>query len=155
MNDRMPKKTYTSLPLGYAVCEHAECPLADTCLHQLAYGELIKTETYLLLINPSRVAVDTDGKAQGEGCEFYRNNTLVTYARGFTNFQKRMYPDQYRKFMAICIGHWSRNPYFERRRGDRPLPPSEQAFILDALKRAGVTEEMKFDSYEKNINWYD
>ena len=151
----MPKRTHTDIPPSYAVCEHAECPLADTCLHQLAYGELIKTETYLHLINPSRVAMDDDGNARGEGCEFYRNNTPVTYARGFTNFQKRMFPDQYSTFMDKCIHHWSRNPYFERRRGDRPLPPDEQAFILKALKDCGVTEEMQFDSYEESINWYD
>lgn len=79
----------------------------------------------------------------------------VSYARGFTKFQKQMFPDQYRRFMTICINHWSRNPYFERRRGARPLPPDEQDFILNALKQVGVTGEMEFDSYEENTNWYD
>lgn len=79
----------------------------------------------------------------------------MLYARGFTNFQQRMFPDQYTRFMAICISEWSRNPYFERRRGARLLPPSEQQFILKALKAVGVTEEMQFDSYEEAVNWYD
>lgn len=48
-----------------------------------------------------------------------------------------------------------RNPYFERRRGARLIPISEQKFILKVLKIVGVTEEMQFDSYEQAINWYD
>ena len=35
----MPKKIYTSLPSNYTVCEHSDCPMAATCLHQLAYTE--------------------------------------------------------------------------------------------------------------------
>ena len=57
--------------------------------------------------------------------------------------------------MAICISEWGRNPYFERRRGARLIPPKEQEFALKALKIAGVTEEMQFDAYEEAINWYD
>ena len=66
-----------------------------------------------------------------------------------------MFSEQYQKFMIICIDKFSRTPYFEWRRGDSALPPNEQEFILNALKRDGVTEELKFDSYEENINWYD
>ena len=122
--------------------------MSATCLHQTANSTLMEHEEYLQLINPTRCS-------QNESCIYYRDSKPVTYARGFTNFQKRMFPGQYSRFMSICINHWSRNPYFERRRGDRSLPPDEQAFILNALKKAGVTEDMKFDSYEENINWYD
>lgn len=145
----MPKKEYTSLPKDYPVCEHSGCPMAATCLHQTAYSTLMEqNEEYLHLINPTRCSKD-------EACTYYRDSKPEIYARGFTHFQERMFPDQYSRFMSICINHWSRNPYFERRRGDRFLPPSEQAFILNALKTVGVTEDMKFDSYEENINWYD
>lgn len=144
----MTKKEYTPLPDSYPVCEHVDCPLASTCLHQIAYPTLMVQEEYLQLINPNRCS-------KSEACTYYRNNQPVRYARGFTNFQKRMFPNQYRQFMSICINHWSRNPYFERQRGTRALPPSEQAFILKTLEKVGVTEEMQFDSYEENINWYD
>ena len=144
----MPTKTTFSPPHGYAVCIHADCPMASSCLHRIAYPMLLETGNFLRLVNPSRCTKDAS-------CSFYRSNRPVTYARGFTNFQKRMFPDQYSRFMSICINHWSRNPYFERRRGERSLPPDEQVFILNALKTVGVTEDMKFDSYEENINWYD
>lgn len=144
----MPKKQYTSLPSGYAVCQHSDCKMASTCLHQLAYDQLMQKETYLRLLNPGKCSKD-------EQCEFYRDNKPVVYARGFTNFQKQMFPHQYREFMSRCISHWSRNTYFERRRGDYPLPPSEQEFILQALKDCGVAEQFEFDSYEQLTNWYD
>ena len=142
------KKTYKDLPSNYSVCEHNGCPLAETCLHQIAYRQLMATEERLTLINPSRCT-------QTEACPYYRDSKPVTYARGFTNFQTRMFPQQYKAFMTKCISHWSRNPYFERRRGDYPLPPSEQEFILQTLKECGVEEPLSFDGYEELINWYD
>ncbi|WP_298642541.1 DUF6078 family protein [uncultured Prevotella sp.] len=144
----MPKKEYTTLPKEYPVCMHSSCPMATTCLHQKVYFTMMEQNEFLHLINPNRCSKD-------ESCSYYRNCSPVSYARGFTKFQKQMFPDQYRRFMTICINHWSRNPYFERRRGARPLPPDEQDFILNALKQVGVTEEMEFDSYEENTNWYD
>ena len=144
----MPKKSYIDIPNGYSVCEHSACPQAESCLHQIAYRQLKETDEYLKLINPSRCS-------QSAECPYYRNDEPVTYARGFTNFQTKMFPQQYKEFMARCISHWSRNPYFERRRGDYPLPPSEQEFILQALRDCGVTDELQFDSYEQLMNWYD
>ena len=144
----MPRKEYTSLPTNYPVCEHSDCPMAASCLHQIAHAMKLKTDELLRLINPTRCTQDAS-------CAYYRNNRPMVYARGFTNFQRRMFPDQYAYFMAICISEWGRNPYFERRRGARLIPPSEQQFILKALKAVGMTEEMKFDAYEETINWYD
>lgn len=46
-------------------------------------------------------------------------------------------------------------PYFERRRGEFPLSPKEQRIVLNALRRVGVTEELRFDQYEESVNWYD
>ena len=144
----MPKKFYTTLPDDYPVCQHSDCPMAATCLHRIAYTALIEEKDYLRLINPNRCGKD-------ETCRFYRSSKPVTYARGFTNFQKRMFPDQYRHFMSILVARFGRNPYFERRRGETALSPKEQRIVLNALKKAGITEEMKFDGYEEALNWYD
>ena len=54
----------------------------------------------------------------------------VIFARGFTNFKKRMYPQQYDKFMTTLILHFGRNQYFKRRRGDILLPPEEQEYLV-------------------------
>ena len=144
----MPKKIYRKLPSDYAVCIFEECPMAETCLHLLALKKLQKKETYLRLINPKRCAQD-------DTCKYYRDSRKVTYAFGFTNFQKKMYPAQYQIFMRTLIKKFGRNPYFERRRGETPLPPKEQEIVLAALRKAGIKEDMAFDHYQEQINLYD
>ena len=42
----MPKKEYASLPKSYPVCEHSGCPMAATCLRQVAYSILMKLDNY-------------------------------------------------------------------------------------------------------------
>ena len=144
----MPKKIYTSLPPGDAVCLHSDCPMAETCLHRIVYPVLLEKDDMLHVVNPNRCSKDAQ-------CKFYRSNKPVTYARGFAHFQKRMFPEQYDRFSTILISKFGRNAYYERRRGDTALTPKEQQIVLDALKAAGVTEEMKFERYEENTNWYD
>ena len=142
----MPKKEYTSLPKDYPVCEHSSCPMAATCLHQTAYSTLMEHAEYLRLINPTRCSKD-------EACTYYRDKKPVIFARGFTNFQKRMYPQQYDKFMTTLILHFGRNQYFKRRRGDILLPPEEQEVIRLMLEKVGADSKMDFDKYEEHINW--
>ena len=76
----MPRRTYTSLPTDYAVCIHADCPLAATCLHQLAKPTLIDSQTYLRLINPNQCLKDNQ-------CKFVRDSQPVAYARAFINMK--------------------------------------------------------------------
>lgn len=143
----MPKKEYTSLPKDYPVCEHSSCPMAAACLHQVAYSmKLEQNEVYLRLINPTRCSKD-------EACTYYRDKKPVIFARGFTNFQKQMYPQQYDKFMTTLILHFGRNQYFKRRRGDILLSPEEQEVIRLMLEKVGADSKMVFDKYEEHINW--
>ena len=109
---------------------------------------MLEKNDILSVLNPGRCSKDAK-------CKFYRSNTPITYARGFAHFQKRMFPDQYDRFSMILMSTFGRNAYYERRRGDTALTPKEQRMVPDALKQAGVTEEMKFESYEENTNWYD
>ena len=143
----MPQKEYTSLPINYPVCEHSSCPKAATCLHQVAYSMMMEqNEEYLRLINSTRCSKD-------EACTYYRDKKPVIFARGFTNFQKRMYPQQYDKFMTTLILHFGRNQYFKRRRDDILLPPEEQEVIRLMLEKVGADSKMAFDKYEEHINW--
>ena len=66
-----------------------------------------------------------------------------------------MLPDQYNSFMDVCYQRWNRNPLYERRRGVKALTPEDQNFVLNAVRTAGVTEDLKFDNYEEKLNWCD
>ena len=144
----MPKKNFKGIPYRYSVCQYSDCPQAATCLHQIVYPQLLEKEDYLLLINPQRCTKDGQ-------CKFYRDSKPVKYALGFKNFQRRMYPGQYYEFMRILVAEFSRNCYYERRRGATALSPKEQKIVLDALHKVGIKEDYAFDQYEERINWYD
>lgn len=62
----MLKKDFTSTPATYLVCIHSDCPLAATCLHQMAYIEKVKTDECLHLINPTLCAKDAS-------CKYHRD----------------------------------------------------------------------------------
>ena len=133
----MPKKFYKDVPYSYPVC-----------LHQLAYQPLQEQIPILHLLNPQQCT--KDGK-----CPHYRDSAPVRYARGFMGMQQKMYPGQYDIFMSALVSQFGRNPYFERRKGERPLSPKEQDIVRRALRKAGVTEQLDFDSYEDSIPWTD
>ncbi|WP_394364899.1 DUF6078 family protein [Prevotella pectinovora] len=50
---------------------------------------------------------------------------------------------------------WGRTRFYDRQRGDIALPPDEQEFVMEALRRVGVTESFDFDRYEEILTWYD
>ena len=139
-------KIYKDIPADYPLCLNKDCPMADSCLRQLAYRRHEELGTFLKLINPSKCSQQAD-------CPYYVSNQPVRFAKGFVNIQKLMYPEQYAKFMTLLICHFGRNQYFKRRRGDIVLPPEEQEVIQMALEKAGVTQPMEFDEYITAINW--
>lgn len=139
-------KLYKDIPAGYPLCIHADCLKADSCLRQLAYRRHAELGTFLTLINPSQCNKQAD-------CPHYVSNQPVRFAKGFVNFQKQMYPEQYEWFMTRLICYFGRNQYFKRRRGEIVLPPEEQEIIRNTLEQVGVTHPMEFDEYIEAINW--
>ena len=142
----MTKNNKQTTPHDYPVCELQDCPMATTCLRQFAYTTMIENEEYLRLINPTKCSKD-------EACKYYRDKKPVVFARGFTNFQKQMFPQQYDKFMTTLVSHFGRNQYYKRRRGAILIPPEEQKVIRRVLEKVGADPKMDFDNYEEQINW--
>lgn len=143
----MPRKLYKGIPAIYAVCQFADCPQAQNCLHQIAYQSLIESEKFLNLINPKLCTHDTQ-------CRFFRSSAPTLFAFGFKNMKEHMLPKQYSAFKEILTKHFGHNLFYERQRGDIPITPEEQELILQTLKQAGVTEKLEFDRYEEGLNWY-
>ena len=139
-------KLYNDIPAKYPLCLHANCPMADTCLHQLAFRRHEELGKHLTLLNPALCTMQ-------DGCPHYANARPVRFAKGFTNFQTHMYPKQYELFMRRLILHFGRNQYFMCRRGEIILSPEEQEVILMVLKEVGVESNLEFDSYIESIYW--
>ena len=119
----MPIKNKLTVPHNYPVCLHHDCPMAASCLHHIAFENLIKQEEFLRLISPNKCTKD-------DGCPYYRYSNTVRYARGFTGFQKQMFPQQYEQFMTTLVMHFGRNQYFARRRGEIILPPYPSEYSM-------------------------
>lgn len=134
------------VPFNYARCISAACPLASACLRAIAWRLLGADEPTATVLNP---AVTSDDAT----CAYYRDSSPVAYARGFTGMQRRMYPDQYAAFMQACVRRFGRSAYFKRRRGEIAMPPSEQDFVLAAVRNAGAPADVGFDAYERRVNW--
>ena len=143
---RRTAKLYNDIPAKYPLCLHANCPMADTCLHQLAFRRHEELGKHLTLINPALCTMQ-------EGCPHYASARPVRFAKGFTNFQTRMFPQQYSKFMDMLVLHFGRNQYFMRRSGKVILSPEEQAVILNALKACGIDSHFDFDEYIESTYW--
>lgn len=136
----------TSIPYGYEACLPCDCPRRDHCLRAWVWDHRDSSQQQYIVLNPDLITLDGH-------CPFYCDDTPQRYARGFTNFQQHMYPGQYQQFMEACIAHFGRNPYFLRRRGEKLLPPSEQAFIRKVLKQVGAPDDLDFDDFEERVNW--
>lgn len=137
----------TAIPHNYEACLTNNCPQREHCLRAWVWDNRKSSVQRYVVLNPDLTT--SDGH-----CPFYCDDQPQRYALGFTNFQRRLYPDQYKQFMSACIARFGRNPYFTRRRGDTPMSPSEQAFIRSVLKQIGAPEDIDFDGFEERINWY-
>lgn len=138
----------SDVPGNFALCLNSECPLAERCLHQMVRRMVAADELVLHVYNPEVVR-------GGKDCEYFRALKLDRYAKGFTRFQEEMKPRQYAVFSGSLMAQFGRNPYYERRRGERLLSPAEQEVVLQALRKAGIEENLEFDGYEYRINWID
>ncbi len=144
----MDRKTLRNLPSNYAVCILADCPMASQCLRHVAFDEMAERNDFMRVISPCVCS-------KNEKCKHYRSAQPLTFALGFTNMQKRMYPDQYKRFVNLLMQDHGRTTFYKKRKGTKPLHPKEQAKILSILRRIGITEELKFDRYEEMYDTSD
>ena len=138
---------YNQVPHNFALCLHAECPMAATCLRRMVWNAIPESEEYLTILNPSCVVPGTE-------CRYYRSAQKAVYARGFCGMQAQMLPAQYAKFCDKLTHYFSRNCYYERRRGDRLCSPKEIAYIREVLAEIGLSA-LEFDAYEERHNFCD
>ena len=136
---------FNEMPSGYALCIINSCPMAAHCLRQLAMQSKVKKDKTITIVNPHLTKASED-------CEFYRSDQIVTFAKGFSKMKEQMLPGQYEYFMSQLKNRFGRTGYFERRRGERPCPPEETAFIQEILANLGLSH-LTFDEYIKQLNW--
>lgn len=147
MKQKMTNIAGNGVPKTFSLCIHEQCPMAERCLRRMAWNVVVESEEQFSIISPSRAVPD-------EECRYFRSAERVVYARGFRGMQARMLPAQYVAFSQRLIGHFSRNCYYERRRGERLCSPKDIAYIRQVL--AGLSlGHLEFDAYEERYNFID
>ena len=147
MNPQTTTTIEGRVPKTFALCIHEHCPVAEHCLRRMAWNAVTESEEMFTVISPSYAV-------PGEDCRYFRPAERVVYARGFRGMQARMLPAQYAAFSQRLISHFSRNCYYERRRGERLCSPKDMAYIREVLADLGLAH-LEFDAYEEHCNFID
>lgn len=147
MKELKPTKIDDRVPKTFSLCIHAQCPMADRCLRRMVWSAVADSEVQFSIISPSCALPSED-------CRYFRSTERATYARGFRGMQAQMLPAQYMAFSQRLIGHFSRNCYYERRRGERLCSPADIVYIREVLASIGLPH-LEFDAYEEHYNFVD
>ena len=131
----------------YLTCYIDHCPLHDQCLRWLVGQYTSPTPVAFTSINPHHP------KAGTEECEMFRSNQRVMMKIGFTKMFLDMPGRMERIIRRQLISWWGRKYYFEMRRGDRPITPTQQQDIVDACYRHGWTGPIVYDGEREDWQW--
>ena len=134
-------------PSEYAVCFRNECPLAKTCLRNIAAQEPREDKPFIRIVNPSLQ------KDLTNGCSCYRSNQVVKIAYGLSHIYDNVPYVKKEDIMHQIQGKLNRTTYYRIYRKERPLWPKDQQIIQKVFSNFGITEPVVFDEYHEVIDW--
>jgi len=138
---------YSEVPHGFGLCGIEDCPRAVTCLRQIAYNCAPANITFLHMLNP-RTA-----KAATEKCKYYCSNEKLRYAKGFICTTGALSVRVSGTFRYRLVGSWGIRRYYQKRKGETLLSPTEQRQVIALAKELGVHQNEYFDGYVDEYNW--
>ncbi|MBR5803135.1 MAG: hypothetical protein IKY31_02155 [Bacteroidaceae bacterium] len=133
-----------TIPYQYKLCIASECPMASTCLRQVAFK--LANELALNIFNPR--ALDTSG-----GCKHYVKSEKVLYAKGFKGVMDKLPFKVHDRAATYLMAAFSERTYYRIRKGERLLSPDEQIIVRNIITRVGYTEPWEFDAYVEDFLW--
>lgn len=138
---------YTKVPYFFGYCAIGTCPKRETCLRFLAWKYTPAEQPFLSLMDARYL------EARGNHCQHYLPNTPVKYARGFLKLTKILPVAIADSFRRRMIAHFGRKVYYQIRKGERLIHPTEQQFIVELVERLGVEVADCFDAYQSDYDW--
>ena len=141
MSDNQPQ--YETMPEHYILCFNEGCPLADSCLHRLAARSGRQKDELVTAVNPAR--------CNGESCQHYKENKVVTMAYGMVDSFHEVKADHIASLRNTLINHFGRGSYYLRRNGLRAITPEEQQYIGSIFRSFGY--EARYDRTEEETQW--
>lgn len=138
---------YQQVPYSYGVCPSASCPLSATCLRHIALEHAPAKPAFLPTLTPAAL------KAIKGDCKYYRPNTPIHYAKGFLNLINSLEVGTSGIFRSRLISYFGRKNYYLARKGELPIHPKDQQYIIQLAKQLKVEKEEYFDSYFDGYDW--
>lgn len=140
---------YSQVPYGFGVCASAACPKSSTCLRHIVLEHAPLKYPFLPTLTPQTLEA-----MEGE-CEYYRPNTTVRYAKGFTRVTESLAVRVASTFRMRLIAHFGRKNYYLARNGEYLIKPADQRFIINQAKDLGLQLDSYFDEYVEGYVWGD
>ena len=134
---------------GYTVCYAGGCPRKEQCLRWLVGQQMPDTKSFSHCVNPRSQDV---GTAQ---CPHYRSREKVRFAKGMMHIFNGDMPAKLKPFVRQhLIGSHCKTYYYEYRNGTQLISPAMQEEVRSLFREAGWNEEIHFDGYVEDYNWY-
>lgn len=131
----------------YLMCILKECPLSSRCLRYLAGTQQSSDLHVIRVLNPRYHDAAT------ESCRWFRSNKKMMMKCGMTNFFHDMPGHMERSIRNQLIQLFGRTTYFNMRRGDRLITPSEQQQIAKVCRHNGWQGELNYDGEVEDVQW--
>ena len=122
---------YSKVPHNFGLCATDTCPYTDTCLRRIAY-----------------TIESTAGK-----CKYYCSNKKVRYAKGFIHTAEAISVGQSGTFRYRLIGLWGIRRYYQKRKGETLLSPTEQQQVIAIARNLGLQRTEYFDAYVEEYDF--
>ena len=130
----------------YLVCFLDHCPLREQCLRWLVGQYADPSLVVYTAINPR------NPKFGGKDCEMFRLNQRAVMKRGFLSMYHDMPGYMEKHIRWQLIGKFGRRKYFEMRKGDRLITPSEQQIIQDICRANGWEGPIMATTYSRSMD---
>lgn len=142
MTDKINNIINSNALSGYFVCFADQCPLHDDCLRWKVGQHLPTDLKACTCVNPRFEKIMT------EECPMYEPAHKQRFAKGMYYIFTDDMPVRVINFVRdALVAKYNRTYYFEYRSGKRLMPPAMQEEIRELFRRAGWTQEVKFDEY--------
>ena len=136
---------YSKVPHNFGLCATDTCPYTDTCLRRIAYTYAPSNNIFLYVLNPKAIE-STAGK-----CKYYCSNKKVRYAKGFIHTAEAISVGQSGTFRYRLIGLWGIRRYYQKRKGETLLSPTEQQQVIAIARNLGLQRAEYFDAYVEEV----
>lgn len=127
------------------LCSGSGCKVADLCHRAMGYKTITKEDRYLRVVNPLVITNDKD-------CPMFSGKKKVRYGCGFMNMERNLPRAVFESMKSELLARYTKNPYYEMRKGTRLISPDVQQFFAELFEAQGI-EPYPFDSYVEKEEW--